>query len=72
MVLQKFPDPSRTILGHFGTFRDGFGMFQNLPDYFRNHPGLPYYHSHMLRNHLAHLQSDPGITLISQNNFRCL
>ena len=44
MVLSKnlwnLPGPSRTILGHSGTFWDGFGMFRNLLDYFRNLLGL--------------------------------
>ena len=33
-------EASRTILGHSGTFWDGFGMFRNLSDYFRNLSGL--------------------------------
>ena len=31
---RDLPEASRTILGHSGTFRDGFGMFRNLPNYF--------------------------------------
>ena len=37
---QNLSEATRTILGHFGTFRDGFGMFQNLSGLFWDVPEL--------------------------------
>ena len=38
-TFQNLPGPAGTILGHSGTFRDGFGTFQNLLEHFQDLTG---------------------------------
>ena len=71
-------EPFGTVLGCSGAIWIGSGLIRVTVNYPNDRESLsvrpamirkPF---RLLRNHLAHLQSDPGITLISQNNFWCL
>ena len=53
---KDLPGPIETILGHSGTFRDGFGTFRNLLEHFHDLPG-PF------RNYLDRFRDDPGYGL---------
>ena len=48
-----------------------FGTSTDLPETIPVDPGLPQYHSHMFQNHLGLFQSDPEISLNTQNFLWC-
>ena len=81
---RTFRDCSRTFWSHPDSFQDYPSYSLSHPmttkvvgtpnDYPETIPvdlGLPQYHSHMFRNHLGLLQSDPDISLNTQNYFWC-
>src|SRR4051812_47020806 len=81
---RTFRDRSRTFRSHPDSFQDqpSYGLSHpmtvkivwtpnNYPETIPVDPALPQYHSHMFRNHLGLLQSDPYISLNTQNYFWC-
>ena len=50
----KLPGPSRTILGHSGTFRDGFGMFRTTSRTFWGCFGMFRSYLDRFRAHLSY------------------
>ena len=68
--LDSFQDHSSYSLSHPMTTKV-VGTPSDYPETIPADPGLPQYHSHMFRKHLGLLQSDPDISLSTQNYFWC-